>query len=56
VFKLDEVDGLHFSPRYRFFQLDFENKELLVDAVKDRVCGFYLNPAKQVNENRSGFA
>lgn len=51
-----EEDKLHFSPKYIFGDIDFNNKEKLIDAFNDRVYGFYLNPAKLLDDNRLGFA
>lgn len=51
-----EEDKLHFSPKYIFADIDFDNKEKLIDAFNDRVYGFYLNPAKLLDNNRLGFA
>ena len=49
-------DKLHFSPEYKFTQLDWDNKKELIEAFKDRVKGFYLNPAKKLNEAKDSFA
>jgi len=49
-------DKLHFSPKYIFAELNFEDKEKLIEAFKDRVYGFYLNPAKLLNEEKFGFS
>jgi len=49
-------DKLYFSPKYKFTQLDWDNKKELIEAFKDRVKGFYLNPAKKLNEAKYSFA
>jgi len=45
-------DNLYFSHEYKFTQLDWDNKKELIEAFKDRVKGFYLNPAKKLNEEK----
>ena len=49
-------DILHFSPNYKFLDLKWDDENILIDAFKDRVKGFYLEPAKQLNEDKKGFA
>ena len=48
-------DKLHFSPKYIFAELDFDNEEMLLKTFKDRVYGFYLDPAKLLDERKFGF-
>jgi len=48
-------DILYFSPRYKFSQIDPNNKELLIEAFRDRVGGFYLKPARILNEKECAF-
>ena len=48
-------DILYFSPNYKFNQIDWNNKEELIEAFKDRVNGFYLNPADALNKKGYGF-
>lgn len=48
-------DILYFSPNYKFNQIDWDNKEELIKAFKDRVDGFYLNPADDLNKKEYGF-
>lgn len=48
-------DKLHFSPDCIFGELSFEDKEKLIDCFRDRVYGFYLNPAKLLNKKKFGF-
>ena len=48
-------DILYFSPNYKFIQIDWDNKEDLINAFKDRVDGFYLNPADDLNKKEYGF-
>lgn len=49
-------DILYFSPKYKFNVLKWDNKENLIDAFRDRVTGFYLSPAKALNEKQHAFA
>ncbi len=55
VFKLREKEKLHFSPSCIFGELDLEDKERLIHCYRDRVYGYYLNPAKLLDEERFGF-
>jgi hypothetical protein len=43
-------DILYFSPNYKFNQIDWDNKEDLINAFKNRVDVFYLNPADDLNK------
>ena len=47
---------LYFSPKYKFRDLNWDNKEDLINAFRDRVKGFYLDPAKELNKKKYGFA
>jgi len=49
-------DILRFSPNYKFSDLRWDDKKALIEAFKDRVRGFYLGPAKKLNEDKNGFA
>jgi hypothetical protein len=49
-------DILYFSPKYKFIDLDFNDKKVLIDAFEDRVTGFYLQPAEELNRKGYGFA
>lgn len=49
-------DILYFSPKYKFSELKWDDKGYLLNAFKDRVNGFYLDPAKKLNKDKSGFA
>lgn len=55
VFELREEEKLHFSPQYIFADIDFNTKDKLLDAFKDRVYGFYLDPAKLLDKKEFGF-
>jgi hypothetical protein len=56
VIKLREGDKLHFSPKYIFADIDFDDRVKLINAFNDRAYGFYLNPAKLLDNNQLGFA
>ncbi len=47
---------LYFSPKYKFSDLKWDDKKTLIEAFKDRVRGFYLEPARQLNDAKKGFA
>jgi len=47
---------LYFSPNYKFWDLKWDEKENLIDAFKDRVKGFYIQPAEKLNKDKKGFA
>ena len=51
---MSDINGrLHFSPKYTFENIEtaLENgdKDYLIKAFKDRICGFYLKPAEELN-------
>jgi len=49
-------DILYFSPNYKFSVLNWDDKKILIDAFKDRVKGFYIEPAEKLNDDKNGFA
>jgi len=49
-------DVLHFSPRFRFSDLDIEDNQKLVEALRDRLFGFYLEPASRLLKTADAFA
>lgn len=49
-------DYLYFSPNVKFRDLKWDEKEILINAFIDRVEGFYLKPAKKLDELKRGFA
>jgi len=49
-------DILYFSPKHKFSVLNWDNKKILIDAFKDRVKGFYIEPAEKLNDDKNGFA
>jgi hypothetical protein len=49
-------DNIYFSPSYKFKDIDWSDDAQLIDAFKDRVFGFYLNPAETLNLKKEGFA
>ena len=52
---VDLKGELQFSPNHTFKEIDIalknKDKLALIDAFKDRISGFYLNPAKELNKN-----
>lgn len=52
--RIDE--HLLFSPNNKFEDIDLKDKNLLIDAFKDRVEGFYLEPINLLNTNKKAFA
>jgi hypothetical protein len=48
-------DVLYFSPNVKFENLDWENKNSLIDAFEDRVNGFYFKPAEELNKDKLKF-
>ncbi|MFW6121934.1 MAG: hypothetical protein ACOC80_13710 [Petrotogales bacterium] len=49
-------DILYFSPKYKFVDLKWDNKEVLIDAFQDRTSEFYLKPAEVLNNGKHAFA
>ncbi len=47
---------LHFSPKYKFSDIDWNNDQILIDAFQDRVENFYIRPAQKLNASKDGFA
>jgi len=39
-------DVLFFSPKFRFADLDFSKKQVIIEAYRDRIDGFYLTSAR----------
>ena len=52
--KIDEI--LYFSPNYKYSELNWDDKEKMIEAFRDRVKGFYIQPAEQLNKDKKGFA
>ncbi len=52
--KIEET--LFFSPNFRFLDLKWDNKKILLEAFQDRVTGYYLNAASKLEGNEFGFA
>ena len=50
-----EKDDLLYSPEDTFDKIDFDNKEKVTRAFRNRVYGFYLHPAKKLDEKKLGF-
>jgi len=49
-------DELFFSPKIKFIDLKWDNKENLIEAFEDRVTGYYLKPAGILEDNAFAFA
>ena len=49
-------DALYFSPRFRFRELVLDDPKILIDAFRDRVVGFYLDPASRALDAGDAFA
>lgn len=49
-------DELHFSPKYKFSELNWDDKTDVIEAFKDRVEGFYVGPTQKLNRDKDGFA
>jgi len=59
VLKMREEDKLYFSPIHTFADvaeaLERNDRKMLLEAFAARVNGFYLNPAKVLDEKKLGF-
>jgi hypothetical protein len=53
---IEDEDTIYFSPSYKFKDIDWSDNAKLINAFKDRVFGFYLNPAETLNQKKEGFA
>ena len=49
-------DVLFFSPRFSFAKLDLDDPATLIDALQDRVEGYYLKPAARCLASGDTFA
>jgi hypothetical protein len=49
-------DIIHFSPKYPIQKIEFDNKEILIDAFKDRIQSYYINAADILNKSNHAFA
>lgn len=50
------ADVLYFSPRFPFATLKLDEPSALLNALQDRVDGFYLQPASRCVASGDGFA
>ena len=50
------ADVLYFSPRFKYSDLDLDDTKKLVEALRDRLMGFYLSPASRLLEAGDAFA
>jgi len=46
----------YFSKKYRFRDINWNQKDWIIKAFKDRVEGLYLKPAEELNRNKHPFA
>jgi hypothetical protein len=49
-------DVLYFSPRFPFAKLNLDDPATLIEAIRDRVEGFYLQPAARCLASHEAFA
>lgn len=49
-------DGIYFSPTLKYRDVELDNPEMLIQAFRDRINGFYLGPIKKLNEDNDAFA
>lgn len=56
VISLREKNKLHFSPNCIFGELDFDNRERLIECFRDRIFGFYIEPAKLLDKENLAFS
>ena len=47
---------LHFSPNFKYIDLNWDDRDNLIRAFRDRVEGYYLEPAKCLNQCKYSFA
>jgi len=52
--KVDEI--LYFSPTYKYSDINWDDRDNLIKAFKDRLEGFYFKPAKELNRSEHSFA
>lgn len=49
-------DIVYFSPKHKVIDLNWNDKNSLIDSFRDRVEGYYINPAREMNDHKLGFA
>jgi|YelNatPaOPRAMG01_1025707.scaffolds.fasta_scaffold13857_1 hypothetical protein len=49
-------DILYFSTKYKFTELEWDDKDNLLEAFQDRVRGFYIEPIEELNKKCKAFA
>lgn len=49
-------ETIHFSPQFPIQKIDFDNRDLLVDAFEDRFNNYYLKPCSLLNDAECAFA
>lgn len=41
-------DGIYFSPNVKYYDVDFNHPEELVEAFRDRIKQYYIEPIKNL--------
>lgn len=49
-------DIVHFSPNYKYKDINLDDKNCLIEAFEDRVRGFYLKPIEILNDSQCAFS
>jgi len=49
-------EELYFSPNFKYIDLNWDDRDNLIRAFRDRVEGYYLEPAKCLNHCKYSFA
>lgn len=49
-------DDIHFSPSYRFSDLEWDDQETLINAFEERIYFYYLELAKSLNKQFQAFS
>lgn len=49
-------DIVYISPNYKFLNVNWNNKNKLIEIFKDRIEGFYFAPAKSLEKGKFAFA
>ncbi|MFC0214418.1 hypothetical protein ACFFK0_18470 [Paenibacillus chartarius] len=49
-------DGIYFSPNLKYYDIDFNHPDSLVEAFRDRIKQYYIEPIKKLNDDHDAFA
>lgn len=49
-------DGIYFSPNLKYYDVDFNHPETLIEAFRDRIMQYYIEPIKKLNDDHDAFA